>query len=488
MAEPPARQFAKTAIFAGMKRLILTILAVLTAAQFFPQQLRYATTGQDSLLAVKIIGSLNPEESTAQLMLKAGGMLMGQPYVAGTLDGPDDETTCIYLTRTDCILFVETCLNLARAARSQGDFRDFALMVQQSRYRHGQPSDYMERLHYTTEWIRHNEARGILKDVTLECGGKVYAHPINYMSTHPDSYPKLGSSITQIEADLNRSPFTYIPKSDVSDVRLLPGDIICFVTTIEGLDIQHVAIHIGDDRFMHASTSLKKVAVDERTVSEYCNSMRSIAGIKVVRATDAFVPGDKVPSGQADDTFFTDRPVPDHIFSLMQGRSMRSGCTVRVDELRYLTVLHKDIEGATHVGELIVHRDISKDVLDIFRKLYSLSYPIEKIRLIDYYNADDELSMTDNNSSAFNWRTVLNTGKPSKHGAGMAIDINPLYNPCCHSNGNVQPAAGRPYAGRAAVVPYGIVKGDACHRLFLEKGFKWGGSWKSVKDYQHFEK
>ena len=57
--------------------------------------------------------------------------------------------------------------------------------------------------------------------------------------------------------------------------------------------------------------------------------------------------------------------------------------------------------GETHVGELVVNRVIADDVLDIFKQLYEAGYEIEKIRLIDEYDADDERSMRDNNSSAF---------------------------------------------------------------------------------------
>ena len=33
-----------------------------------------------------------------------------------------------------------------------------------------------------------------------------------------------------------------------------------------------------------------------------------------------------------------------------------------------------------------------------------------------------------------------------------------------------------------------IKKGDLCYNLFIEHGFTWGGEWKSLKDYQHFQK
>ena len=31
-------------------------------------------------------------------------------------------------------------------------------------------------------------------------------------------------------------------------------------------------------------------------------------------------------------------------------------------------------------------------------------------------------------------------------------------------------------------------KGVSQYRLMKEYGFEWGGDWKSLKDYQHFEK
>lgn len=82
-----------------------------------------------------------------------------------------------------------------------------------------------------------------------------------------------------------------------------------------------------------------------------------------------------------------------------------------------------------HEGELVVNKDIADDVLEIFKELYESGYQIEKVRLVDEYDADDEASMSDNNSSAFNFRFISHTTKISKHGMGMAVDINTLYNP-----------------------------------------------------------
>ena len=102
-------------------------------------------------------------------------------------------------------------------------------------------------------------------------------------------------------------------------------------------------------------------------------------------------------SGQS----FTISLIPDDIFAKMQGKSFKVNCTVPREDLRYLKVLHVGFDGETHTGELVVSRLIADDVLDIFKQLYEAGYEIEKIRLIDEYDADDEKSMSDNNSSAF---------------------------------------------------------------------------------------
>ena len=123
-------------------------------------------------------------------------------------------------------------------------------------------------------------------------------------------------------------------------------------------------------------------------------------------------------------------------------------------------------------------------------KLYEAGYPIEKIRLVDEYNANDETSMRDNNSSSFNFRFISHTTKVSKHGRGLAVDINTLYNPYVKEvNGklNIEPATAGEYTDRTKEFPYKIDTEDLCYKLFTEHGFEWGGNWKTVKDYQHFE-
>ena len=182
--------------------------------------------------------------------------------------------------------------------------------------------------------------------------------------------------------------------------------------------------------------------------------------------------------------------INDEIFLRIKGKSFKDNCTLPREDLRYLHVLHKDLQGNTHEGEIICNVYIACDLLDIFQKLYAANYPIEKIRLVDEYDADDETSMRDNNSSCFNFRFISHTTKVSKHGLGLAMDVNTLYHPytkVVDGKRILEPATAEAYLDRTKNFPYKIDENDLCYRLFREHGFEWGGSWSNRKDYQQFE-
>ncbi len=191
-----------------------------------------------------------------------------------------------------------------------------------------------------------------------------------------------------------------------------------------------------------------------------------------------------------DEKFYISE-IPDDIFEKMQGKSYKADCTVPREDLRYLHVLHVGFDGQTKEGELVVNKAIAEDVLAIFKQLYEAQYPIEKVRLVDEYDADDEASMSDNNSSAFNFRFISHTTTISRHGLGMAVDINTLYNPYVKTvNGklSIEPANAKAYVDRSKDFPHKIDHDDLCYKLFTKYGFTWGGDWTHSKDYQHFEK
>ena len=201
--------------------------------------------------------------------------------------------------------------------------------------------------------------------------------------------------------------------------------------------------------------------------------------------------GTVIPSFCAEDeSGFWVSEIDDATFARIKGKSYKDDCPIPLEDLRYLHVLHKDLQGITHGGELICNKYIADDVLEIFQALFLAGYPVERVRLVDEYDADDETSMRDNNSSCFNFRFISHTTRISKHGLGLAVDINTLYNPYVKTvkgKLTIEPATAGEYTDRSKKFPYKIEKGDLCYKLFTERGFEWGGEWKTVKDYQHFE-
>jgi len=184
--------------------------------------------------------------------------------------------------------------------------------------------------------------------------------------------------------------------------------------------------------------------------------------------------------------------ISDEVFSYMQGKSFHENEWISKDNLRYLRVSHYGFDKKIHIGELIVNEQIADEMIEIMKILYKNKYPIEKMKLIDEYDADDNRSMEDNNSSAFNYRLIAGTNRLSRHSLGLAIDINPKYNPYIRPDGQggmlTEPEGSEAYADRNKDFPYKIDENDLCYRLFKERNYVWGGDWTTVKDYQHFQK
>lgn len=181
----------------------------------------------------------------------------------------------------------------------------------------------------------------------------------------------------------------------------------------------------------------------------------------------------------------------DDIKARINGLSYKSDCTVPYEDLRYVSVLYEDFNGETQTGEIICNKAIAQDLLEIFYELYCSHYQIDKIRLVDEYDADDDLSCAANNTSCFNFRKVYGSDNLSKHALGLAIDINPFQNPyVTYPDGveRISPPGSEPYADRDSGLAHIITEDDLCYQLFTAHGFTWGGHWRSIKDYQHFQK
>lgn len=179
----------------------------------------------------------------------------------------------------------------------------------------------------------------------------------------------------------------------------------------------------------------KKESNDKSSTNVSENTCEDIPDTSIpdISISDTSVADTNTPEADILDTTYENNKeqfyiseIPDNIFEKMQGKSYKADCTLPRENLRYIHVLHVGFDNQVHEGELVVNKDIADDVLEIFKELYESGYQIEKVRLVDEYDADDESSMSDNNSSAFNFRFISHTTKISKHGMGMAVDINTL--------------------------------------------------------------
>ena len=274
-------------------------------------QVRY--TPEDQKVFEKVMDVLVPlrNESVSVLIMKAAEAMQETPYVGGTLEQTPEMLT-VSLARTDCILLVEACVCMALTARQEDHgFEAFCENLRQFRYREGITDGYLSRIHYTSEWIRQAETRGLAVEVSRQIADTPLDQSFSYMSVHADKYPQLAADpilvegIRAVEQKLSEGTFFYIPKSQLEKNldKIQHGDMVCFVTNTEGLDISHVAFAYEyytcehdccpDGRscsngqrqmcFLHASSSEGKAVIDKKTLIGYANGIGSCTGVRIVR-------------------------------------------------------------------------------------------------------------------------------------------------------------------------------------------------------------
>jgi hypothetical protein len=168
-----------------------------------------------------------------------------------------------------------------------------------------------------------------------------------------------------------------------------------------------------------------------------------------------------------------------------QMTSWHRGCPVQVSDLRLVRVSFWGFDGRSHPGRLIVQRSYTGPVVAALRALYYERFPVRGMRPVEAYGSSDERSMAADNTSAFNCRGVTGSSSWSEHAYGRAIDVNPLENPEVRA-GVVSPPGGRVFVDRRKWKKGMIHAGDKTVRAFVAVGWKWGGYWHSLKDYQHF--
>ncbi len=235
------------------------------------------------------------KEETGALLVKIARFFLETPYVANTLEKGDTEKLVINLREMDCTTFAENCLALARTVQmKKPGFDKFTGELEKIRYRDGLRNGYNSRLHYFSDWIFDNDQKKMVRSVSQEISHMMMPNQVNFMSTHPGSYPWLKDNpgliagISAQEKEISNRMTFFIPKDKVGEVEahLQDGDIIGITTGIEGLDVSHVVIALRiKDRigFIHASSLENKVVVSAETLEDYLLHSKMATGIMVAR-------------------------------------------------------------------------------------------------------------------------------------------------------------------------------------------------------------
>ena len=155
-----------------------------------------------------------------------------------------------------------------------------------------------------------------------------------------------------------------------------------------------------------------------------------------------------------------------------------------IGQLELLDVQYYGIDEKLHQGQIMVNKAISQKIREIFEVILEERFPINKVVPMVYYDWDDDKSMEDNNSSAFCYRVIAGTDKISQHSFGMAVDINPKFNPLTYTDGRCLPASGKYDTSRLGT----LLEGSKIVRAFEERGFLWRGRNRNkYDDLHHFD-
>ncbi|MDR1675507.1 MAG: DUF1460 domain-containing protein [Tannerella sp.] len=254
-------------------------------------------TEEDRVIFDRYVRAMKTKQTLppGELITETALFFLETPYVASTLE-KEPERLVVNLREMDCTTLVETCLALVHTLKSgQPSFETYCRHLQRIRYRDGAIRDYTDRLHYFSDWIYENERKGLVRDMTRQIDGKPCRISVSWMSAHPESYRQLKSHprwvevIRRKEEEISaRKGYAMIPEASLAacDGGMKNGDLVCFVTRIEGLDISHLGIICRKGEvlnFIHASSQARKVIVEPRSLARYVADIRTNAGVMIVR-------------------------------------------------------------------------------------------------------------------------------------------------------------------------------------------------------------
>ena len=274
-----------------MKRLLILVVLLCSVCTFWASE-------QDGLKVEQWLKEAQNLPQDSCRTLHFAKKMLGIPYVAGTLDGNEEEQLVVRIDALDCTTFVETVLAFCIAdKRGERDFEGFKKALTDVRYRDGILNGYTSRLHYFSDWIRNNEQMGFVKECTSETA---CSQPkelwLDFMTTHVDSYlpmkknPELVKEMAAHEKNWQGTVVSYIPKENLNlssdELKIKDGDVLAMVTNIKGLDIVHVGFAFwkeGKLHLLHASSSAKKVIEDPQTQYESSGKTKAHIGLRAIR-------------------------------------------------------------------------------------------------------------------------------------------------------------------------------------------------------------
>ena len=274
-----------------MKRLLILVVLLCSVCTFWASE-------QDGLKVEQWLKEAQNLPQDSCRTLHFAKKMLGIPYVAGTLDGNEEEQLVVRIDALDCTTFVETVLAFCIAdKRGERDFEGFKKALTDVRYRDGNLNGYTSRLHYFSDWIRNNEQMGFVKECTSETA---CSQPkelwLDFMTTHVDSYlpmkkdPELVKEMAAHEKNWQGTVVSYIPKENLNlssdELKIKDGDVLAMVTNIKGLDIVHVGFAFwkeGKLHLLHASSSAKKVIEDPQTQYESSGKTKAHIGLRAIR-------------------------------------------------------------------------------------------------------------------------------------------------------------------------------------------------------------
>lgn len=284
-------------------RFFLTLLFLLPfslqAGEYLPQAITFKGKAKFEQVSRKAIQQQWGKLPMGQRMVKAAKELEGIPYKSYTLEIHDHiESPSVNFEGLDCWSFFEVCLGFCRMLETPKNKylpSDLLSQIEWTRYRHGKcHGNYLDRIHYLAEWYTDNKKRRNIKDITRSFPTQKMDNKCREMTILWKSYrylknnPELRTGMAAHEKRITKMPVYMVPKSKVASIehKLKDGDIIGIASRHDGGYCSHVGIIVKDSqgkaRFMHASTTYKKVVID-KTISQYLYDFKKHAGILVAR-------------------------------------------------------------------------------------------------------------------------------------------------------------------------------------------------------------